>query len=95
MSNKTQEFGLGDENAQIKMLCVTYSVLSKTLCGWRQKRFCSLRARKKHKQTAEFMFSLYCLPSLCGTLNQIVWVSELGGLYRFIEGNSGEAKSWR
>lgn len=94
MSNKTPEFGLGNESAQIKMSCVTYSVLSKTLFGWRQKRFCSQRARKK-KQTAELMFSLYCLPSLCGTLNQIVWVSELGGLYKFIEGNGGEAKSWR
>lgn len=38
------------------------------------------------------MSLLYCLSSLCGTLNQIVWVSELGGLYKFIEGNGGEAK---
>lgn len=48
------------------------------------------REQGKKKYIAELMFSLYCLPSLCGTLNQIVWVLELGVLYKFIEGNSRE-----
>lgn len=65
------------------------------LCLDGDKKGFVVREREKKKQTAELMFSLYCLPSLCGTLNQIVWVSELGGLYKFIEGNGGEAKSWR
>lgn len=38
------------------------------------------------------MFSLYCLSALCGTLKQIIWVSELGGLFKFIDGNCGEEK---
>lgn len=93
-SNKTPEFGLLDEHAKIKMLCVTHSGLSKTLCGspWMEtKRVLQTESRKK-QNIAELMFSLYCLASLCGTLNQIVWVSELGGLYKFIEGNGGEVK---
>lgn len=51
-----------------------------------------LLTESKKRDISEVMFSLYCLSSLCGTLNQIVWVSELGGLYKFIEGNVGEAK---
>lgn len=85
-SNKTPEFGLEDENARMKMLHVLHTLVF----GWRLRGFCRQRPRKKN--IAESMFSLYCLPSLCGTLNQIVWVSELGGLYKFIEGNGGEAK---
>ena len=50
------------------------------------------REIEKKKHSCEFMFSLYCLPSPCGTLSQIVWVSELGGLYKFIEGNGGTVK---
>lgn len=72
------------------MLFGICSVLSKTLCVDGNKEFCGQRARKKY--IAELMFSLYCLPSLCGTLNQIVWVPELGGLYKFIEGNSREVE---
>lgn len=33
LSNKTQEFGFVDENANIKMQSVTHSVFSKTVCG--------------------------------------------------------------
>lgn len=51
-----------------------------------------LLTESKKRDISEVMFSLYCLSSLGGTLNQIVWVSELGGLYKFIEGNGGEAK---
>ena len=80
---------------RLKCFVLHTRCLAKLCLDGDKKDFCSLRARKKQQQTAELMFSLYCLPSLCGTLNQIVWVSELGGLYRFIEGNSGEAKSWR
>lgn len=94
MSNKAPEFGLVDENATIKKLCVLHTQGLARLCvsflGWRQWSLCRKRARKQN--IAELMFSLYCLASLCGTLNQIVWVSELGGLYKFIEGNSREAE---
>lgn len=89
VSNKTPEFGLVDENSKIKMLCYcTYSVLSKTLRLDGE----GFVKREQEKNIAELMFSLYCLASLCGALNQIVWVSELGSLYKFIEGNGGEVK---
>lgn len=47
---------------------------------------------QEKKRSREFMVSLYYLPSLCGTWNQIVWVSELGSFYTFIEEDGGEAK---
>lgn len=34
----------------------------------------------------------YIAYALCRALNQIVWVSEVGGLYKCIEGNGGEVK---
>lgn len=56
----------------------------------KQKIFFSRREKKEN--IYELMFSLYRLPTLCGTYRQSVWVSELNGLYKFIGGNGWEER---
>ena len=66
MSNKAPEFGLVDENAPIKKLCVTYSGLSKTLCVFPRMETMKVlqKENKKTKHSRVYVLSILLSLSL-------------------------------
>lgn len=74
LCNKTPEYGLVGESTKIKMLCVTCSVLLEMLRDSSWMRIKKVLEKEKQNTHCELMFSLYCLSSLCGSTNYIVFV---------------------